>query len=177
MMQISSFLWAMIALFALMGFMRGSTKEIVALAGIVLALFILEQFRGVVFSPIMGGFPLAQQFYVYAGVLVFITFFAYETPERLPGVRDGKANKGVARLQEGLLGALIGGFNAYLLFGALWYYMDNLGYPLSPSIMAPALDSASATMVQQLPLVWLLEGNLLTLLVIVLFLFVIIVLI
>jgi len=43
--------------------------------------------------------------------------------------------------------------------------------------MAPPIDSASAQFVNQLPLVWLLEGNLLTLVVIILFLFVLIVLI
>ena len=55
--------------------------------------------------------------------------------------------------------------------------MDNLGYPLSPYVIAPPAGSSSAAMVNQLPLVWLLEGNLLTMMVVVLFLFVIIVLI
>ncbi len=39
------------------------------------------------------------------------------------------------------------------------------------------LDSASARIVEQLPQVWLLEGDVLTLLVVILFLFVIIVLV
>lgn len=177
MIQLSSFLFAMVALFAFMGFMRGSVKEIVALTGIVLAVFVLEQFRGVLFSRVLSGMPLAQQFYAYAGVLVVFTFFAYEGPDYWDRANSRRAGKGVARLQEGLLGALVGGFNAYLLFGTLWYYMDNFHYPLSPSIRAPALDSVSAQMVQQLPPVWLLEGNLLTLLMIVLFVFVFIVLI
>jgi hypothetical protein len=175
MIQLSSFLWGMVILFAFVGFVRGSNKEIVALAGIVLALFILEQLRDVLFSPLVSGVNPDQQFYLYGGVLILVAVFAYQTPDRIgnmgrrKGLREG--------LQEGLLGSLIGGFNAYLLFGSLWFYMDNLGYPLSPYIVAPPLGSASAAMVNQLPLVWLLEGNLLTLLVIVLFLFVIIVLI
>jgi len=55
--------------------------------------------------------------------------------------------------------------------------MDVLHYPLSPSITAPPLNSASAQLVNQLPLVFLLEGNLLTPLVIALFVVVIVVLI
>jgi hypothetical protein len=175
MIQLASFLWGMVVLFAVVGFVRGSTKEIIALSGIVLALFILEQFRDVLLSPLIASVPLNQQFYLYAGILMAVALFAYQTPdrfstsERSKDVREG--------LQEGLLGAALGGLNAYMLFGSLWYYMDNLGYPLSPSIMAPPLDSASAELVNRLPLVWLLEGNLLTLFVVVMFLFVIIVLI
>lgn len=175
MIQLSTFIWGMVALFAFVGFIRGSTKEIIALTGVVLSVFILEQFRDVLLSPLVAGAALDQQFYIYAGLILAVAFFAYQTPERFD---QTKRRKGARQgLQEGLLGAVLGGFNAYLLFGSLWYYLDNLGYPLSPAIMAPALDSASAEMVYQLPLVWLLEGNLLTLLVVVLFLFVIIVLI
>jgi hypothetical protein len=55
--------------------------------------------------------------------------------------------------------------------------MRELNYPLSPNIPAPFVGTASQTMAANLPLDWLLEGNLLTLLVVILFLFVIIVLI
>jgi hypothetical protein len=175
MIQLASFLWGMVLLFGVMGFVRGSAKEMIALSGIVLGLFILEQLRDILLSPLLATASLDQQFYLYAGLLLTVTLFAYQTPERFDKTqRSSDAREG---LQEGLLGTAIGGLNAYLLFGSLWYYMDNLGYPLSPNIMAPPLDSASAELVNQLPLVWLLEGNLLTLLVVIMFLFVIIVLI
>lgn len=176
MIQLGYFLWAMVALFAVVGFIRGSVRELISLAGIVLALFLLEQTGDAIISPVIGSASLEQQFYVYAGILVVVAYFAYQTP----GYMDfGAAARGDARegLQEGLLGATIGGVNAYLLFGALWYYMDNLHYPLSPAIMAPPLNSASAELINSLPMVWLLEGNLLTLVVIVMFLFVIIVIV
>jgi hypothetical protein len=175
MIQIGYFLWAMVILFAVVGFVRGSVKEMIALTGIILGLFIVEQLGDVILTPFIGSAPLDQQFYVYAGLLLLITFAAYQTPARFDtgsGTRDAREG-----LQEGLLGATIGAVNAYLLFGSLWYYMDNLMYPLSPSIMAPAPTSASAQLVNNLPMVWLLEGNLLTPLVVVLFLFIIIVLI
>ena len=50
--------------------------------------------------------------------------------------------------------------------------MDDLEYPLDPNITAPALESASAEMVDLLPLVWMQQGNLLTLMVIGLFIFI-----
>ncbi len=175
MIQLSTFMWGMVVLFALIGFVRGSTKEMIALAGIVLAIFVLEQFRDMLLSPLVAGASLDQQFYLYAGILIVIVVFAYETPERFQNVQRSRGFR--EGFQEGLLGAAIGGFNAYLLFGSLWFYMDNLGYPLSPYVIAPPAGSSSAAMVNQLPLVWLLEGNLLTMMVVVLFLFVIIVLI
>ena len=174
MIQLSSFLWGMVLLFAVIGFVRGSNKEIISLAGIVLSLVVLEQFRNVLFSPLVSGASLAQQFYLYAGVMRVVTFFAYQTPDRVSSQSRRRDSR--LTLQESVLGGLLGGFNAYLLFGSLWFYMDNLGYPLSPNVMAPPLDSVSASMVNQLPLVWLLEGNLLILMVIILFLFVLIVL-
>jgi hypothetical protein len=176
MIQLSTFLWGMVLLFALIGFSRGWTKEVIALTGIVLALFTLEQFKGVFLSPLTAGAEPAQQFYLYGGILLIITFFAYQTPERFEKktARSQKMREGV---QESLLGGLIGAFNGYLVFGSLWFYMRELSYPLAPYIPAPFAGTASAAMQNQLPLDWLLEGNLLTLLVVVLFLFIIIVLI
>jgi len=72
---------------------------------------------------------------------------------------------------------VLGAFNGYLVVGSLWYYMRVLGYPLAPNIPAPYPGTVSDAMQYSLPLDWLLEGNLLTLLVVILFLFVIIVLI
>lgn len=176
MVQLGYFLWAMVVLFAVMGFVRGATREIIAMAGIVLALFVIEQLGDVILTPLIGSASLAQQFYVYAGFLALFTLFAYESPARFERAEHSgrDAREG---LQEGLLGATVGGVNAYLFFGSLWYYMDVLHYPLSPSITAPPLNSASAQLVNQLPLVFLLEGNLLTPLVIALFVVVIVVLI
>ncbi|NJL95402.1 MAG: hypothetical protein HC915_17610 [Anaerolineae bacterium] len=68
---------------------------------------------------------------------------------------------------------MTGGFNGYLVIGSLWYFMHVLGYPFS-TVLAPAPGSASAGLVESLPLSWLLDGNLLTLLVVGLFLFILI---
>jgi hypothetical protein len=66
-------------------------------------------------------------------------------------------------------------WNGYLLIGSLWWYMDNLEYPLSPYITPVVPGSASASWVNILPLSWLLggDGGLLSLLMIGLFVFVI----
>lgn len=175
MIELSTFLWVMALLFAIIGFGRGWTKEVIALTGIVLGLFILEQFNEGFIQPFTSGAEPDQQFFFKAGVLLLMTFFGYQTPDRL-GKSGGKKSRS-ENLQERLLGAMVGGFNGYLVFGSMWYYMRQASYPLSPFISAPLVATGSAAMELQLPLDWLLAGNLLTLLLVVLFLFVIIVLI
>ncbi|MBX3064123.1 MAG: CvpA family protein [Anaerolineae bacterium] len=175
MMQLSTFLWIMIVTFAVIGAMRGWTKEIVASAGIILALFATWQFTPILLQPLLQGARGDQVFYVYTLILVVIAFFAYQTPATARQLSEGRmwGDRRVG-LQERLLGFVIGGINGYLLFGSIWYYMDVTGYPLSPYVSAPGAGSPSAAMIPALPLIFLVQGNLLTILVIVLFLFVIV---
>ncbi|PJF44179.1 MAG: hypothetical protein CUN55_05355 [Phototrophicales bacterium] len=174
MIELSAFLWFNILLFGVIGYMRGFSKEFVALAGIILALFVLVEFESF-FETLGRGSGSEQIFYVKALFLLVVTFFAYETPpERVtPSKRRGRSDNRDA-WQNRILGVLLGGFNAYLVFGSLWYFMDQLAYPLSPSVSTPPPDSASAEMVSALPLVWMQQGNLLTIFVIGLFLFILI---
>jgi uncharacterized membrane protein required for colicin V production len=175
MVQLSTFLWMMIVLFAVVGFLRGWTKEIVATAGIILALFTSWQFQGFLITPLTRGASPEQVFYLYTGLLAIITFFAYQTPGTAARLSEGRMWSARREgLQERLLGAIVGGINGWLVFGSVWYYLDATNYPFNPYIIAPAPGSASAAMVSSLPLIFLVQGNLLTILVIVLFLFVII---
>ncbi|MCC7451260.1 MAG: CvpA family protein [Anaerolineae bacterium] len=175
MMQLSTYLWSMIAVFAIIGFLRGWTKEIVATAGIILALFTEWQFTAILLQPLTQGASPEQIFYLYSGILLIITFFAYQTPGTAARLSEGRM-WGARRegLQERLLGLIVGGINGYLIFGSVWYYLDVTQYPFPPFITAPVPGSASAAMVGSLPLIFLVQGNLLTILVVVLFLFVII---
>jgi uncharacterized membrane protein required for colicin V production len=175
MMQLSTFLWSLIGIFAVIGFLRGWTKEVVATAGIILALFTSWQFSSILIQPLTQGASPEQVFYLYTGLLLIITFFAYQTPGTAARLSEGRmwANRREG-LQERLLGTVIGAVNGYLVFGSIWYYLDVTQYPFPPYIFAPTPGSASAAMVGSLPLIFLVQGNLLTILVIVLFLFVII---
>ncbi len=154
MMQLWVFLALMIGMFAAIGFMRGYAKELVATAGLVLALFTLKQFELLLIDPLAGG-KQASKFYLQATILLAMAFFAYQTPTKtFANVQERKS------FQDGVLGLLVGAFNGYLLFGSLWWYMDTLEYPFSPNIIAP-LDpaSTSAKMVDMLPLTWMLSGD------------------
>lgn len=173
MISLGAFLWFMIGLFTIVGFLRGFTKEFVALAGIILALFTLVQFEDF-FDNLGRGSGNEQIFYVKSLFLLVVAFFSYQTPpERVTPSRRGRRDNR-DEWQNRILGGLLGGFNAYLVFGSLWYFMDQLQYPLSPNISAPPEGSSSDALASNLPLVWMQEGNLLTILVVVLFLFILI---
>lgn len=166
MIQLSSFLWFSIGLFGLIGALRGFNKEMIALGGVILGLFTIVQFDSF-FEQVGAGSGQSQVFYLKSIFLIAIAFFAYQTPtERF--IKKSSRDQWQTRI----LGSLLGGFNGYLIFGSLWYFMDQLEYPLDPNVTAPSLESSSADMVDLLPLVWMQQGNLLTLMVIALFIFI-----
>lgn len=104
-----------------------------------------------------------------------MAFFAYQTPpETLSRSEEMESNR--EGFQDGILGALVGLFNGYLLIGSLWWYMDNMQYPLSPLIDPAAPNTSSEAFVDVLPLTWMLsgDGGLLSILMIGLFVFVIV---
>ncbi len=173
MIQLSSVLWLAIFTFAIIGYLRGFDKELVAASGILLALFTLVQFDEFFTSLTSSADnPLRSLFYLQSVILLIVTFFAYQTPPGRLSLRESRF-MGRDVMQNKLLGALAGGFNGYMVFGSLWYFMAIKNYPLD-TITPPQAGTSSAGLADNLPLSWLLEGNLLTLFVIGLFLFILI---
>lgn len=177
MIQLSAFLWGMAIVFGIIGFSRGLSRELVSLAGIVLALFALFQFDRLLRDILLANVPTQQKFVIQSIIFLGIVFFAYQS--RAVGRRVQMGPGGRDSLQSTVLGALVGILNGYLIWGTVWYFMDINGYPLSPFIAPPAVGSPSAETLSTLPLYWLAggpagDGNLLSLAVIVLFVIVLI---
>jgi hypothetical protein len=175
MIQLSAVLVAMAIFFAIIGFLRGWNKELIATAGIILGLFALFQFDSLLRGVLLAGVSQDQVFLVQATIFIIIVFFAYQTRALGRARPDGRDN-----LQESILGGIVGFVNGYLIWGTLWYFMDINQYPFSPWVVAPAPGSPSDQARDLLPLVILGggingDGNLLAIAVIVLFLFVLIV--
>ncbi|MCD4685409.1 MAG: CvpA family protein [Anaerolineae bacterium] len=172
MMELWVFLVMMMLMFGTIGYMRGYTKELVATSGIVLALFTLKQFETLITDPLTSGAPHSK-FWFQAIILGLFAFFSYQTPVKtFASLPDRKG------VQDGVLGGLVGSFNGYLLFGSLWWYMDQLGYPFSPNVIDPVgPTTTSADVAEILPLEWMLsgDGSVLSLLMIGFFVFIIVV--
>lgn len=182
MIQLSALLWASAIVFSVIGYMRGLSKELISLSGIILALFALFQFDNLLRAVLLANVPRQQQFIIQVIIFLAIVFFAYQT--RALGKRTvtppgAQAADGRDNLQSTVLGALVGFLNGYLIWGSIWYFMDINAYPLSPFIAAPPQGSPSAETIGNLPLYVLAggpggDGNLLAFIVIILFIVVLV---
>lgn len=157
MVSLSFVFWLFVALFAVVGAMRGWAKELLVSFSVILSLFILtvlETYIPFVYDFMIqpGGRP---QFWIRSLIVVLMAFFGYQTPniQRLAGARFARE-----RLQDTLLGLFLGALNGYLIIGTLWFFLHQAGYPF-PYVRAPLPDdpfSAPALeLVQWLPPRWL----------------------
>ncbi len=182
MIQLSVIVYLFIVFFAYVGWLRGWTKEVISLAGIMLAIFALWEFRAVITGVIFNDLPAGQVFYIQSALFLIIVFFAYQT--RALAERSGRRNNR-EELQTKVLGGIVGAINGYLVSGTLWFFLDYQGlsgtaqnYPLAPLVTAPQAGSVSADMVANLPVYVLTgaqgESALLSLIVVVLFVIVLV---
>ena len=156
MISILSAFWMFIILFGLIGAMRGWAKELLVIFSIVLALFliyVLESFTAFIvpFEDILervenlspfAGFEtlpapiqdeLIVQFWTRGAIVGILAFFGYQTP-RLAALRE-KARR--EKIQDVLLGAVLGIGSGFFIIGTLWWYMAAAHYPFGPEIMPP----------------------------------------
>ena len=175
MLELVTLVWLCIAGFAAIGFGRGWTKEIIAMAGITLGLFALHQFDAALRDQLLRQFSAQNKFLVQTIILLIIAFFAYQTRGLMGGgAPPDNAQGGRDALQSKALGGIVGAINGYLISGSVWYFMHINAYPLAPFVEAPAAGSLSLSTVNNLPLYVLAggpgtPGELLSLLVIALF--------
>jgi hypothetical protein len=156
MVSILSAFWMFVILFGLIGAMRGWAKELLVIFSIVLALFmiyVLETYTAFVvpFEEILGQIEnlpagatfeslpdqiqdqLKVQFWSRAAIVAILAFFGYQTP-RLALLRE-KARR--EKVQDVLLGAVLGLGSGFFIMGSLWFYMAAAQYPFAPNIMPP----------------------------------------
>lgn len=146
MIQISSLVWAIAIFFAMIGFIRGWNRELIATAGIVLALFVLFQLDSLLRGYLFIIMDRESVFIAQTAIFVFLTYFVYHAPD-FDDPRDRVS------MTEGMLGGVLGFINGYLIGGALWYFLDINEYPFPQFVTAPGVNSPSAEAIGQIPLV------------------------
>lgn len=156
MISILSAFWMFVILFGLIGAMRGWAKELLVVFSIILALFliyvletytafivpfeeVLSQVENLVPGTAFQSLPdpiqsqLKVQFWSRAAIVAILAFFGYQTPS-LAVLKD-KARR--EKIQDVLLGAVLGLGSGFFIVGTLWFYMEAAHYPFSPNIMPP----------------------------------------
>ena len=156
MISLVSLMWMTAVFFALTGALMGWQREIVATTGVVLGFFALFQFdsllRGSLYLPLTNELTFLLQTALYLGIVIL----AYRS--RMSIQRDNTTSK----IRSSIVGAVVGGFNGYIIAGSVWYFLDINRYPFAQLISAPADASASFQNVGAMPIVLLgggLAGN------------------
>jgi len=136
MMSLSAVFWMYVLFFAVVGGMRGWAKEILVVAAMILALFIDTLLKTYVpgFEVALASQGALTQFVIRGLFFVGLAFFGYESPA-LSSLIASKARR--EKFQDIMLGAVLGAINGYLVFGTLWFYMHEAGYPV-PQVLSPA---------------------------------------
>ncbi len=168
MVTLSLLFWVFVVLFAIIGAMRGWAQEMLVAFTVILALFIITVLGLVPFvrDIVNTGFVNANgepiridtlTFWIRTALLTFFVFFGYQTP-RIRNERIRKATSRSERLQDTLLGIIVGGFNGYLIFGTLWFFLIQADYFLALISPPPGDDALAARIIAVLPPM-LLRGN------------------
>jgi uncharacterized membrane protein required for colicin V production len=128
----------MIMFFALIGYLRGWQREVIALTGMVASIAFLSTFGQEVIGLVprtdifQGMSPEAineanqARFWIQAIVHSAIGFFSYQMVTRLADqVAGGRIGDRLrANLEKRIVGSLIGATNGYLFVGALWAFLE-----------------------------------------------------
>ncbi|MBP9676225.1 MAG: CvpA family protein [Anaerolineaceae bacterium] len=158
MVSLSFLLWVFIIIFAIIGSMRGWAKELLVVFSIVLALVtmtLLEAYLPFYQNAIDQAKP-ATIFWLKSVLLLIFLFIGHQLPKIPKLASSGRFMQFM--FYDKALGAILGGFNGYLVFGTIWYFLHNTNYPLAyvlpPDVLTEA-GRAALQMVEKLPPSWL----------------------
>lgn len=145
MVSLTVVFWMYVILFAIIGGMRGWARELLVAFSVILALTfktLLENYVPFVrdlaleaLRPDAARNVILAVFWLRALILVVLVFFGYQTPN----IPRFAAKMTREKLQDTLLGAILGAFNGYLIAGTILYFMDQAFYPFK-TITAPSAE-------------------------------------
>jgi uncharacterized membrane protein required for colicin V production len=126
--------WMYVFVFAFIGAMRGWVKELLVSFSAITALavnLLLEKYIPLVRELDPAGSSL---FWIRTLILMTLVYFGYQTVVSIPRLAS-KASR--ERLQDALFGAVLGGFNGYLVVGSILFYNHMANYPYPDVISSP----------------------------------------
>jgi uncharacterized membrane protein required for colicin V production len=144
--------------FALIGAIRGWAKELLVTFSVFMALFCINVLENQV-SPIksyLANNPITNQVWLRMIVLTAVVFFGYQTPN-FPRISEHDRFMR-EHFQDAILGALLGGFNGFLIFGSVWYFLHAANYPFTiiiPPIAGTPAGEAALKLIPLLAPTWL----------------------
>jgi hypothetical protein len=142
--------WMYVILFAIIGGMRGWARELLVSFSVILALTFTTLLSSYVpFIRDMQKNSPPVYFWLRTIILILLVFFGYQTPN-IPRFA-AKMNR--EKIQDVILGAVIGAVNGYLIAGTVWYSMAVASYPFPGIVFAPpdSIARAAEAMLRYMP--------------------------
>ena len=145
MMSVVSFFWICVAIFAMVGWMRGWAKELLVTFSAILALalnYILRRY-----IPFVQDMPAddVTLFWIQTIIMLVLVYFGYQTVN----ITRLTAKAAREKVQDALFGGFLGALNGYLIAGSILYYMNAANYPF-PKFMTKPTDPALVETVNQM---------------------------
>lgn len=164
MITFETLFWVFVALFGIVGAMRGWAQEMLVTISVFLGMYLIHLFGILPFIRdfLTSGYyaengaiiPIDERTYwIRTSLILLIAFFGYQTPRRVS--RIAQATKPSERLQDTILGILVGAFNGYMIYGLLWFFLIQFNYQLDG--VSPHVQTAQQ-IIEVLPPEWL-AGN------------------
>jgi len=140
MMSVVYIFWMYVLLFGVIGAIRGWAKELLVAFSVVTALavnLLLEKYVPLMQALVESTTPenLKSLFWVRIIILIALVYFGYQTV----AIHRLASKAARERLQDALFGAVLGGFNGYLIAGTALYYNHDARYPF-PDVISRASD-------------------------------------
>ena len=126
--------WMYVIAFAVIGGIRGWSKELLVSFSVVLALALNHVIRR--YIPIASALPESDVyiFWMRTLVLIILVFVGYQTVITIPHLAARAPRE---RLQDTYLGTILGALNGYLIAGTILFYMHVADYPFQDFISKP----------------------------------------
>jgi len=135
MMSLIVVFWMFVALFAVIGAMRGWAKEVLVSFSIILAIFIITIAEK---WTVINSMNDINKLWIRCLVTGSLAFFGYQTPNLSAFIKPQNFVR--EKFRDMLVGFFVGALNGYLIFGAIWFFLAQAKYP-GGFITAP--DAAS----------------------------------
>ncbi|MEK6587679.1 MAG: hypothetical protein AABY97_02405 [Chloroflexota bacterium] len=125
----------LVILFGVIGAMRGWAKELLVTSAVVLGLFVNSILATYILSyrVALEAQPTATGFTIRSVLLLLLAFFGYQTP-KIQALQPKLVRE---RVEEVLLGLIMGLLNGYLIVGSLWFYLHQAGYGITSLVVPP----------------------------------------
>lgn len=143
MMSLVYVLWMYVILFGFVGMLRGWAKELLVAFSVVVALTLNHVLRKYVPVVQQLSDDSASLFWIMSLILGALVFFGYQTVALIPHLQS-KATR--ERLQDALFGVIVGGFNGFLIFGSILFYLAQTNYQVFPDVVQSPTGDTAATL-------------------------------